>query len=113
MLVLEIGSVTFWRYTEQQGMGDPRPYALVQFFPMLAIPLIVILFPARYTGVRFLVEALGWYVLAKLFEHFDRTIFELLQETISGYTLKHLASRVAVYALFKYVKCRQKVPEHD
>jgi len=113
LLVLGIGSVTFWHYTEQQGMGDLRPYVLVQLFPMLAIPLILILFPARYTGVRFLVQALGWYVLAKLFEHFDKAIFGLLQETISGHTLKHLASGVAVYSLFKYVKCRQKVPEHD
>lgn len=113
LLILGIGSVVFWIYTEQQGMGDLRPYLLVQFFPMLAIPLILILFPARYTGVRFLVQALGWYVLAKLFEHFDFALFELLQETISGHTLKHLASGVAVYALFKYVRCRRKVAEQN
>ena len=113
LLILGIGSVSFWHYTELQGLGDLRPYLLVQFFPMLAIPLILILFPSRYTRVRFLVQALGWYVLAKLFEHFDKPIFGLLQETISGHTLKHLASGVAVYSFFKYVKCRQKVPEHD
>jgi len=113
LLILGIGSVAYWIYTEQQGMGDLRPYLLVQFFPMLAIPLILILFPARYTGVRFLVQALGWYVLAKLFEYFDTALFELLQETISGHTLKHLASGMAVYAIFKYVKYRQKVPGYD
>jgi hypothetical protein len=113
LLVMGIGSVTFWQYTEQQGIGDLRPYLLVQIFPIVVIPLMLILFPAQYTGVRFLLQALGWYVLAKLLELFDTVIFGLLQGTISGHTLKHLASGVAAYSLFKYVKCRQKVPEHD
>jgi len=113
LLALGIGSVTFWHFTEQQGMGDLRPYFLVQIFPVLLIPIILVLFPTHYMGVRFLVQALSWYILAKLFEYFDTPIFGLLQETISGHTLKHLASGVAVYALFNYVKCRQKAPEYN
>ncbi len=113
LLVMGIGRVTFCHDTEQQGIGDLRPYLLVQIFPIVVIPLMLILFPAQYTGVRFLLQALGWYILAKLLELFDTAIFGLLQETISGHTLKHLASGVAAYSLFKYVKCRQKVPEHD
>jgi hypothetical protein len=43
-----LGSVLYWHRTEQQGHGDLRPYLLVQFYPILAIPLLLLLFPPRY-----------------------------------------------------------------
>jgi hypothetical protein len=64
-----LGSVLYWHWTEQQGRGDLRPYYLVQFYPILAIPLLLLLFPPRYTGTGGLFAALGWYVLAKVLEH--------------------------------------------
>src|SRR5215471_19536391 len=42
LLCVGAASVIYWRMTD-----DLRPYALVQFFPMLAIPLMMVLFPAR------------------------------------------------------------------
>ena len=95
-------SVFYWGYTERQGMGDLRPYALAQFLPMLMIPLICALFPAP--GTWRLAYALGWYVLAKIFEYFDRGIFEQLG--VSGHTLKHLAAGVGAYVLLDYLKHR-------
>lgn len=100
-------SVIYWDYTERQGMGDLRPYVLAQFLPILLIPLICALFPASYTGTRRLVVALGWYVLAKLFECFDGEIFNLL--SVSGHTLKHLAAGMGAYTLLGYLKYRQKI----
>lgn len=100
-------SVIYWDYTERQGMGDLRPYALAQFLPILLIPLICALFPASYTGTRRLVVALGWYVLAKLFECFDGEIFNLL--SVSGHTLKHLAAGMGAYILLGYLKHRRKI----
>lgn len=98
--------VIYWDYTERQGVGDLRPYVVAQFLPMVMIPLVCALFPAPYTQTMRLAEALGWYLLAKLFEYFDRGIFELL--SVSGHTLKHLAAGMGAYALLKYLKYRRK-----
>src|SRR5437667_107165 len=44
-----LASIAYWHASEAAGAGDLRPYVLVQFFPALAIPLRLWLFPARYT----------------------------------------------------------------
>lgn len=38
LLVLAALSVGYWAWTEQRGAGDLRAYAVVQFFPLVAIP---------------------------------------------------------------------------
>ena len=64
-----IASVVYWHFT-----GDLRLYALVQFVPMIAIPVLMILFPARYAPTSNLVLALACYAAAKIFELLDRQI---------------------------------------
>jgi hypothetical protein len=70
-----------------------RPYYLVQCYPTVAIPLMLLLFPARYTRGPDLLVGLGWYVAAKVVERHDRGIFELLG-IVSGHTLKHVFAAV-------------------
>ena len=41
-ILLGIASIVYWHVTELHGHGDLRPYALVQFYPMLAIPMTLI-----------------------------------------------------------------------
>ncbi|MBI4384437.1 MAG: alkaline phytoceramidase [Nitrospinae bacterium] len=107
LLCAGITSVVYWSYTELRGLGDLRPYALAQFLPMLAIPMMCLLFPPRYTGTRYLVLALVWYALAKVFEHFDKGLFEMLRGIVSGHTLKHLAAGFGAYALLRYLQKRR------
>jgi hypothetical protein len=73
------------------GAGDLRLYALVQFFPMLAIPLALALYPRRWLRGADLLIALAVYALAKVFEALDAPIFAL-GGIVSGHTLKHLAA---------------------
>jgi len=40
LLIAGAASVFYWDHTELLGNGDLRPYALVQFLPMLLIPLM-------------------------------------------------------------------------
>jgi hypothetical protein len=94
-LVAGLASVVHWRATELAGVGDLRFYGLVQFLPALAIPLICLLFPGRLTSARLVVLFMAWYGVAKLFEIFDHQIFDLLGQTVSGHTLKHLAAATA------------------
>ena len=52
LLAISFAAVIYWRVTESAGQGDLRAYGLVQFYPMLAIPLICWFFPGRHTSGR-------------------------------------------------------------
>jgi hypothetical protein len=108
---LGIASVLTWHLGEQRGAGDLRLYYFVQGYPMLAIPLLIALFPARYTRVGDVFIALGWYVLAKVLERgfADHGLLGMGQ-LVSGHTLKHLAAASGAYWLFLMVRYRQPVP---
>ncbi len=93
-------SVIYWNITERAGQGDLRPYAIVQFFPIITILIILWLFPEhRYTDTRSLLYVIACYGTAKLLEAFDKEILELLGGIVSGHSLKHIASAIAVYLL--------------
>jgi hypothetical protein len=106
-LFLGISSIWYWDFTESFGRGDLRPYVLVQLYPMLAIPAMLILFPPRYTRTGYLVAMILWNGISKVFEYFDKEIFDLSGEWVSGHTLKHLAAGAACYALVQYIKNRR------
>ena len=83
-------SVLWWHGGEVRGRGDLRPYALVQFYPLVAVPLMLYLFgpplhPGRCGSVTVAV-----YGLAKVFELLDAPILAM-GSVVSGHTLKHLA----------------------
>ncbi|MEE8258221.1 MAG: hypothetical protein V3R20_00870, partial [Sphingomonadales bacterium] len=108
-LVVGLFSVAYWIYTELQGAGDLRLYGLVQFLPLVAIAAMVLTFPARYSGVKYIWLALGTYAAAKVFEHFDALVWQGAQHLISGHTLKHLISGLGIYFLVLYIKKRDPV----
>ena len=108
LLLLGLASVAQWYASELRGAGDLRLYLMVQFYTLLLILLILGLFPARYTRGADLVVAMGFYVLAKLFEVLDRRIFNL-GHVVSGHTLKHLAAALGVYWIFRMLAHRRPV----
>ena len=88
--------------TEGMGQGDLRLYGLVQFYPMLAVPVMVWLFrPARYTDSRYVFAVIAWYALSKLLEHYDAAVFDALGGAVSGHSLKHLAAAVATFMVLR------------
>jgi hypothetical protein len=106
LVVAGMGSVVYWQMTELAGRGDLRPYVLAQFYPMVAIPLMMLLFPPRYTRSADLLGAAGLYALAKIFEVFDRRIFAAVP-IVSGHTLKHLAAALAAYQILRMLQKRR------
>jgi hypothetical protein len=102
LLLFGIGSVMWWHFGDQRGEGDLRLYSLVQFYPLVFIPLIVLLFytPKHRPALLCLLWVIGWYLLAKVFELLDRTIYSW-HGVISGHSLKHLAAAVATFYLVK------------
>jgi len=110
LLVVGVASVAYWHVTEQSGQGDLRSYALVQFLPVLLIPVILWLFTARYSGTRYLVEMIGWYMFAKVLEFLDATIWGWTGGWIAGHSLKHMIAAWGIYALVRYLKHRRAIP---
>jgi hypothetical protein len=107
LLLAGLASVLYWDWTEQQGHGDLRCYYVVQFFPMLALPFMLLVFPARYTHSSGFFFALGWYVAAKVCEHpLDGPIFDR-SGCVSGHTLKHLAAVLAACAILLMLRARR------
>jgi hypothetical protein len=108
LLLAGIGSVLWWHHTEQLGRGDLRFYGLVQFLPMLLLPLVLFLYPARWTRRGDYWRVGGWYLAAKLLEFIDRPLFDLTG-VVSGHTLKHLAAAMAAWQLLCMLKGRVRL----
>lgn len=49
LIIFGIFSIIYWHTTESEGNGDLRLYILVQFLPMIIIPLILIFFKSPLT----------------------------------------------------------------
>lgn len=99
-LVAGVVSLLYWRQTEGAGHGDLRFYGMVQFYPIVAIPVIIWLFPAhRYTRGQSIAWLIFWFGASKLAEQFDKQIFDLLGGAVSGHSIKHFLSAIAVYVI--------------
>ena len=104
LLATGILSLLLWRWT-----GDLRLYGWVQFFPCLALPLLLMLFPPKYTGTFYWAIAAALYAVAKLFELYDHAIHSNF--ILSGHTLKHLFGAAACFAVLRYFETRQPIAE--
>lgn len=105
LLVLGAASVFYWNYTEMNGAGDLRFYILVQFLPLIALPLILLFMTPKFTHSHSYWWLIFYYLLAKIFEHFDSIIFNILP-ILSGHSLKHLAAAFGILLLLQGYKKR-------
>lgn len=98
-------SVQYWSLGEANGAGDLRAYFLVQFYSLLAVPLVLWLFPeGSRVKTRFIAYVIGVYVLAKIAELFDPEIFALLGGAISGHSIKHLLAALGPIAVIAMMR---------
>jgi len=94
LVVVGVGSVWLWHFTEEWGFGDLRLYYWVQFYPMVMIPVILGLYGSGRKGmVRPLVWVVIWYAVAKVLEWKDWEVYRGIG--VSGHTLKHIAAGVS------------------
>ena len=105
LLILGLLSVSYWHITEANGHGDLRFYAIVQFFPILAIPIILMTFKSSFSQVNGYWWLLLAYIAAKIFEHFDAAIHDILV-VISGHSIKHVAAALGIYLLLRSYESR-------
>lgn len=89
LLITGITSVIYWYLTELNGHGDLRAYALVQFLPLVLIPLILWQFDSRLNGDNYIWGVIGTYGISKFMELFDTQLYRTFG-LLSGHSLKHL-----------------------
>jgi hypothetical protein len=99
-LAIGLFSLLLWRRS-----NDLRLYFWVQFFPGLAVLLLSLLCPPKYTGTYYWISAAALYALAKVFEFSDGAVYSA-GYFLSGHTLKHLAAAAACYAILRYFQTR-------
>jgi hypothetical protein len=110
-VLIGILSVLYWRCSESIGMGDLRPYALVQFLPMLLIPLILVMYRSSLNGGLYIWYVLYCYVLSKYMEMLDERIYRFL-DPVSGHALKHLLAALGGYFFLLALRKRQRLSPH-
>ncbi|KAL5227274.1 hypothetical protein ABZP36_015539 [Zizania latifolia] len=93
-------SILYWRFYD-----DLRLYAVIQFVPCIAIPVMAIVIPPMYTHSSYWLWAAGFYLLAKVEEAADKPIYKWTHQIVSGHTLKHLfAAMVPVFLALMLAK---------
>ena len=98
-----ISSVLTWVITT-----DLRFYFWIQFSSFVTIPIILALFPSRYSHQNWYGITLLMYGLAKWAEVKDRAIYSMSNQLISGHTLKHILAAFGIAGLCWMIKIRTK-----
>jgi len=103
-VVVGASSIIYWYLTD-----DLRFYIWIQALPLLVIPVLIFLFPPKFSHQWLLAAALGFYLLAKAAEYFDRGIFDATAGAISGHTSKHVLSAIGCTAIVVMIQKRKKL----
>lgn len=101
-LILGLSSVIYWQMAD-----DLRFYAWVQYAPLVMIPVLLALFQSRYSYRWLLLLAFGCYLLAKVFEAFDREIFAASKSLVGGHAIKHLWAATGCLAILEMLRRRK------
>jgi hypothetical protein len=108
LLAAGVASIVYWHFSELAGRGDLRPYALVQFLPILLIPLILLMFESAYNRNADLWWFLAWFLISKICELLDAEIYNWLV-LVSGHSLKHITAGIGCLVFLRYLRLRRRL----
>ncbi len=74
---------------------------------MLLLPLLLRLYPPRYSAGRDILAVIGLYLLALLFDLTDRPVFALTGGLVGGHTIKHAIAALAAVWVARYLRRRR------
>jgi len=106
LLLVGMGSVVYWILTERAGAGNVMPYGVLQFYSVVMLFVLALLYPSRYTRGSDIYWVFAAYVVAKIFETFDHHILGL-GNLVSGHSLKHLAAAVGSVLVMRMLWLRR------
>lgn len=101
LLAAGLASALYWHFTD-----DLRPYILVQFLPIILMPLILLFYPKKNLDGKALMCAVVLYAAAKVFEFYDRQVFAALG-ALSGHSVKHLLAGAATICIITAVPMKE------
>ena len=110
LILIGFLSIQYWVMTENRGCGDLRFYALVQYLPILLIPIILLLYKADKLKKHYLWLMILAYGFAKLFEYYDDSVFSTFK-IFSGHTIKHLFAALTPLIFLKGITEKKAVKE--
>jgi hypothetical protein len=96
-------SVAYWYVFD-----DLRFYGWVQFVSMALLLIIIFIYKPEQLQRKYILYAYVFYTLSKLAEYFDKQIFELADQLISGHAIKHLFASLATYCFYILLKRQVK-----
>lgn len=102
-----LGAVFYWAGSETQGAGDLRPWLLVQLMPVVLVPLLLLLYPPRYSHEGDTLAVIAIYLVALLLDLGDRAVFALTDGLVGGHTLKHLVAALAAWFVARHLRRRR------
>ena len=109
LVILAVCSVLYWYWTELQGRGNLNFYIVMQFYSIVLIAWISLVFPSRYVPDQAVFQVIALYGIAKIAETLDAPIFVWTQGWISGHTLKHLIAAGAAYRIKQLLPQRRGI----
>ncbi len=112
LLLAGAASVVYWGVTEARGAGDLRPYAVVQFLPMILSCAILVMYRRASDLTQYLWLMIAMYAIAKLLEFFDAGVYGIFG-LISGHSLKHVAASLGPLALLFALRSRGRATRDD
>ena len=92
-------SLLYWHLYD-----DLRAYFWVQAISLGTALWVVAIYPDAYSGRKYLLAAVLAYAVAILCEQADRTLWDLLDNRLSGHSIKHLMAALGVYQLFRMLR---------
>lgn len=98
------GALSVWWWS---ATGDLRPYLLIQLAPLVLIPLLQWQSSAPFGKRAAFILAIILYVLAKLCEVADHSLFKAVG-AVSGHTVKHVLATLAALVLIRQFEQRQE-----
>lgn len=96
-------SVFYWVFTDNLSL-----YIFIQFYPIIAIPIILLFFDNTNhskKGYWFLLLA---YLFAKILETYDHEVHHILH-FVSGHPLKHLVAATGIFLFIIYSPHQTKI----
>lgn len=91
-------AVVWWYLGELGGRGDLRPYFMLHAFLFLLSPALLAL-RSPYTRSALYAVAYVVFMLAMAGDRLDQAIFDFTRGLVSGHTLKHLLTGLAIGTL--------------
>ena len=100
-------AVIWWYLGELAGQGDLRPYFLLHAF-LILLPPALLARHSPYTGSALYAVAYVLFLLAMAGDRLDQAVFDFTGGAVSGHTMKHLLTGLAIGMLASMFATRRQ-----